>query len=273
MHKETYYDPSTIPLSKDLFLKIKQGIDVFMLTMKAKKHKLSKAQAYCELIDALESFKPDLPVTPKWLVDLYAGRKTDHNCNKEVLNALCSVLKINEENDTLFIDLIKKFKDLCAVDEGVEDFAGKYKLFIGGRYQPSMYSIAYDIPMEIFQSGIVKIIQTYTKKIYWGLLLLRDINTMEILSFDFKDNKIIGVGSFLMFKINGYKKRQIYFPGVNFGFDSATMPVVYQSFLSADPELDRSHPIVLKYFSEVVNNLRMECPTLVETERLRQMFF
>ncbi|WP_428330326.1 hypothetical protein [Mucilaginibacter sp.] len=275
MPKTTYYDATTQKLSKDLYEKIKKALDIYMLANTAHKNKIkmAKPETFFFLIDDIEKQNPGILVTPKWLIEIYAGRKTGHNCQKKPLDALCRILNIEEDNDDLFIDLINNFKSLCSSNEMAKDFSGKYKLFVGGRSQPSIYDIAYDIPLEIYENGVVKINHTYTKKIYWGLLLVRDINTLEIVSFDFTDKKISSIGSFLMFKINGYRKRQTYFPGVNFGFDSANLPVVYQALLSADHNMHRNHPIVIDYYSIVANNLRMECPTLADTEHLREKYF
>ena len=271
MPKNLYYVATTILLDENLYEKIKAGIDVFYITRRTEVG-FNKNVLYSKLVELLENHDTNLSVTPKWLLDFYAGRKTGHNCNKAILNALYVILDIEDNNDAYYINLIEKFKSLCFFDAGIADFAGKYKLFIGGRYQPSIYDIAYDLPLEIFENGIVKITQTYTKRIYWALALLRDINTLEIISFDFQNEKIRAVGGFLMFKINGYKRRQMYFPGVDYGFDSSAMPVIYQAFLSADAQMGRDHPIVINYFSEITNNLRMECPQLTYTEQLRHLF-
>jgi hypothetical protein len=36
--------------------------------------------------------------------------------------------------------------------------------------------------------------------------------------------------------------------------------------------MERTHPIVQDYFHQVVNNLRMECPDLTDTELLREKY-
>jgi len=274
MPRTTYYEDSTRLLDNELHQKIKNGIEQFLLLKGPLKRNLtlSKAETFWPLIDEIEEKFKTVKINPKWLIDIYAGRKTGHRCQKDMLNALCRVVQVDQADDSTYIKLIMNFKSLCVSDDSVKDFAGKYKLFFGGRYQPSLYSIAYDIPLEIFENGIVKIDFDYINQVFWGLILIRDINTLEMISFDFVDEKIKGVGRFCMFKINGYRKRQQYFPGVNYSFDSASLPVVYQAFLSADPTMTREDPIVIKYFSEIVNNLRMECPNLTETEKLKELF-
>jgi len=274
MPRTIYYEENTRWLDAALYQKIKYGIEQYLLLKKLGKKKLQfgKGDTFFPLIDEIEDkFKP-LKVNPTWLIELYAGRKTNHNVQKDKLEAVCKVIKVDSADDSTYIKLILNFKALCVTDDAVKDFAGKYKLFFGGRYQPSIYSIAYDIPMEIFENGIVKIDFDYIGQVFWGLAMVRDINTLEIISFDFVDEKIKGVGRFCMFKINGYRKKQHYFPGVNYSFDSASMPVVYQAFLSANPDMTREDPIVIKYFGEIVNNLRMECPNLSETEELKALF-
>ncbi|MDB5141097.1 MAG: hypothetical protein JWR12_3013 [Mucilaginibacter sp.] len=97
-----------------------------------------------------------------------------------MLNAICRIVQVEQADDSTYIKLIMNFKALCVADDSVKDFAGKYKLFFGGRYQPSLYSIAYDIPLEIFENGIVKIDFNYINQIFWGLVLIRDINTWKL---------------------------------------------------------------------------------------------
>ncbi len=274
MPRTSYYEENTRLLDEVLHQKIKNGIEQYLLLKQPNKRnfRFSKAETFWPLIDEIEHKFKAVQINPKWLIELYAGRKTGHKCQKDMLNAICRVVQVDSADDSTYIKLINNFKALCVADDSVKDFAGKYKLFFGGRYQPSLYSIAYDIPVEIFENGVVRIDFDYINQVFWGLAMIRDINTLEIISFDFVEEKIKGVGRFCMFKINGYRKKQEYFPGVNYSFDSASMPVVYQAFLSSNSELTREDPIVIKYFSEIVNNLRMECPNLSETEALKALF-
>lgn len=269
-------DGKTQLLDNTLFKKIKSAIDNYFFSgegLDTDNLSMTRPQTFRKLVDLIESENKGVDLTTKYMISLYRGEKTNHNTNKEILHAICKTLKIeDDEESSLLKEIILNFKKLCENDERVKDFAGTYKLFLGGRQQPSLYDKVYENTLVIFHNGIVKITNPFSKKTFWGYSLIREAKTLEILSFDFVDTKIVGVGTYMNFKVNEYKKLSYFFPGVNFGFDSATMPIIFHALLCSDTSVTKTNKIVDAYFDDVAKNLRMEIPSLTDTERLREFF-
>lgn len=265
----------TMFIDERLYKKIKTAINNYFLTIEGldvSKLAMTRPLTFKKLIIFIESEDKDIQVNPKFLITLYRGDKTNKTAKTEIIEAICKTLKINEDNEQEYISLILEFKKLCESDVTVREFAGEYKLFLGGRKQPSIYDKVYEDHLKIFENGITKKFNPYSKKTSWGYCLVRDNKTLEVLSFDIKKNKVIGIGSLMVFKINEYKKLSEFFPGINLSFDGETMPIIYHALLASNFSINKKNKIVEKYFNDIGKNLRMECPDLSDTEKLRQFF-
>lgn len=265
----------TMVIEEKLYKKIKAGIEHYFFSIEGfnvKDLSMSRPLTYKKLITLIESEDKGIDVTPKFLISLYRGDKTNHRANTQIIEALCKTLNISEDSEEEFVALILEFKKICETDKLIKDLAGEYKLFLGGRQQPSIYDLVYENHLTIYENGITKKYNPFSKKTFWGYCLIRESKTLEILSLDIKNSKIVGIGSLMMFKINEYKKLSQYFPGINLSFDGFTTPVIYQALLATDFLVDKKNKIVQKYFEGLAKNLRMECPDLSDTERLRHLF-
>lgn len=274
--KRNNADGKTQLLDTTLFKKIKSAIDSYFFSIEGVSTEdlsMTREQTFKKLVDLIESENKGVNLTTKYMVSLYRGEKTNHNTSKEILHAICRTLKIeDDEESSLLKDIILNFKKLCQNDERLKDFAGTYKLFLGGRHQPSLYDKVYENNLLIFHNGIVKINNPFSNKTFWGYCLIRETKTLEIISFDFVDTKIVGIGTYMTFKVNEYKKLSYFFPGVDFGFDGSNMPVIFHALLCSDTSITKTNKIVQAYFDDVAKNLRMECPSLTDTEKLREFF-
>ena len=266
---------STMLVDETLYKKIKVGIDNYFFsveTLNVKDLAMTQLGTYNKLVALIESENSNVELRPRFLKALYSGEKTNKNSNKEIIIAICKTLNITDDNENEYKSVILEFKKICEPDKLVKDLAGEYKLFLGGRQQPSIYDLVYENHLTIYESGITKKYNPFSKKTFWGYCLIRESKTLEILSLDIKDSKVAGIGSLMMFKINEYKKLSHFFPGINLSFDGFTMPVIYHALLSADFLVDKKNKIVKQYFENIGKNLRMECPDLSDTEKLRHLF-
>lgn len=259
----------------NLYNRIKAGIDNYFFVNEGQnvsQLSMSSPQTYDKLISFIESENKKIEITGKFLVALYRGEKTNHSANRAIIAAICKTLKVSQEEEDQFPSIILDFKRLSKQDKIVQDFAGQYKLFLGGRKQPSLYPKIYENHLTIYENGLTKMFNPFSKKVFYGYCMIREHKTLQILSFDIKEGDIAGVGSLIMVKIDEYKKLAQFFPGINLSFDGATVPVIYHTLLASDFAITIKNKIVETYFNETAKNLRMECPDLSYLELLRQSF-
>ena len=151
-------------------------------------------------------------------------------------------------------------------------FVGKYKYFLGAR-KNSIYDYIYENELEILETGEVKIFNPFSNQNYVGNFYSRNEKTIQILSFDYNDGLIEGIGNLVTFKVNLYGNRAILIPGISLSFDADLRPISSQALLCSDLAITKKSKPIREYFDKIIKQLRLSCPEIDETERLRNKYF
>jgi|GEM_PF-4808742 len=233
--------------------------------------------------------KTGIKVTQRWLKDFYTNQKDNKELKKTYFEALLKTFNLDfqpgtelsrnknyaeEEVDSEDRSVGKKLEISLLFNANVKknikvakEFVGKYKYFLGAR-KDSIYDYIYENEMEILPDGRVNIYNPFSKQHYSGFIFTRNEKTLQILSFDFNDSMIEGIGNLITLRINLYGKKVNLIPGISLSFDADLNPIGSEVLLTVDLNLSKTSKLVRSYFDNLTSNLRLYCPTTDEVALL-----
>ncbi|HEX8020124.1 hypothetical protein [Mucilaginibacter sp.] len=153
------------------------------------------------------------------------------------------------------------------------DFVGCYKYFAGAIRVNTCFDYIYEHELEIYLDGKVEIRNPFKKHIYLGSAVVITNSCPQIISYNFDNVLLDGVGNLLTFKINKYTRQAELIPGVGLTFDSGHQPFATHVLLVNTPVLTKQSPVIREYFDTLALQSRMYAPSLDEVETLVNKYF
>ena len=221
-----------------------------------------------------------------WLQDLYNGLKIDVALNRRSIEALLTTFGLSydpitdkltkKENpppgpDSEIVErlnIIKFISSKSRKSAELRDFVGIYKYFAGARRENTIYDHIYEHELEIFETGKTEIRNPFNHHTYLGFAVITNNGHLQIVSYNFDQALLDGVGNLLTFRINKYARLTLLIPGMGATFDADDRPIATQTLLCTDLSYDKYTPIIRDYFDHTVPQLRMYIPELTDVEKL-----
>lgn len=221
----------------------------------------------------------------RWLQDYYNGVKDGKLLTKAYFEALLDTFtyhynpETNEhwkkakkhlENDD-FIEkgkIIKYIVSKSIKNEFLKEFIGTYKYFFGGRIDNPRYDYIYENELTIFKNGSIEIRNPFNGNIYHGYATMKSESCLQLISYDFADTQLDGIGNLLTFKIDKYAKKVILIPGVMSSFSAKSEIIFAQALLCTELSINKLDIIIRDYFDNLARPLRLYCPSLKDVEQL-----
>lgn len=231
---------------------------------------------------------PDL----SWLQDFYNKAKHEKQLTKAFFESLLSTFnyyyiaetddfgkrKAKQQNDN--DDLNERQKVIRYIvsksksnNTFLKDFIGLYKYFVGGRKEDTRYDYIYENEIEIFKNGEVEVRNPFNGHTYIGFATIKTDSCLQLISFDYDNHLLDGIGNLLTFKINKYAKQVKLIPGISSSFDSDGRVIFAQALLCSDTSLNKKSKIIREYFDKVIKGLRLYSPEIKEVEKLVNKYF
>lgn len=295
MTKPTEYQKrATWEYPQELILKIKEDIAAFYKSLEHPYENFTKEDTYKPLYNKIFEKTGKKP-TLRWLKDFNTNQKDSISIKKTFFEALMTYFDYDfshlsnsfkkknfvERKPETIDQLDKDFKikvkntihELSVIDDKMlQLFCGTYKYFLGAR-KDSIYDYIYENELEIFKTGEVKIYNPFSKTTYYGVAFTRNQTNLQILSFDFNNNAVEGVGNLMTFKVNLYGKSLILIPGISLTFDADLRPIASQALLCSDTSITKKSKPIREYYDKIAKELRLNCPDLDKIEKLRNKYF
>lgn len=192
--------------------------------------------------------------------DQFGKRKTKTDSTTEDLNERKKILKFiisKSKSNTIFL----------------KDFVGIYKYFVGGRKEETRYDYIYENEIEIFSNGEIEVRNPFNGHTYTGYATIKTDSCLQLISFDFENHLLDGIGNLLTFKINKYAKQVKLIPGLSSSFDSNGKIIFAQALLCSDITLNKKSKIIREYFDRIIKGLRLYSPDITTVEKLVNKYF
>lgn len=289
-----YHKRTTWKYPEELILKIKEDISEFYKKIEHPYENFTKEDTYEPLRSKIFEKTGKKP-TLRWLKDFKTNQKDSIATKKTYFEALLTYFdydfsyqnnsfkkkNFSEKKPEIVDEFDKGFKlkvkttihKFSAVDKKMlKLFCGTYKYFIGAR-KDSIYDYIYENELEIFETGEVKIYNPFSKTTYHGIAFTRNQKNLQILSFDFNNSKVEGVGNLMTFKVNLYGRSLILIPGISLTFDADLRPIASQALLCSDTSTTKKSKPIREYYDKIAKELRLNCPDLDKIEKLRNRYF
>lgn len=133
--------------------------------------------------------------------------------------------------------------------------------------------IIYENEIEIFKNGEIEVRNPFNGHTYTGFATIKTDSCLQLISFDYDNHLLDGIGNLLTFKINKYAKQVKLIPGVSSSFDSNGRVIFAQALLSSDISLNKKSKIIREYFDKLIKGLRLYSPEIDEVEKLVNKYF
>ncbi len=229
--------------------------------------------------------KSDIP-SLGWLQDFYNGSKKSKKIKKCYFETLLKTFKYNynPEDDSFEKDLnvhtnedktrLKKLEIIDFINLRakkslqLKEFVGVYKYFVGGRKEDTIYDYIYENELEIFSNGQVEIRNPFNSHTFYGYAVLTTTSSLQIISYNFDEGLLDGVGNIMTFSINKYSRFVRLIPGLGLTFDADGRPIATQTLLCTDLTQNKKSEMIREYFDDVISHLRLYCPTTGQVEKL-----
>lgn len=264
-----------------LILLAKSKIEGFFKDLDHGFENFSHQNTYEPLANYIQE-KTEVKVTKRWLKDFFTNQKDHAELKKKYFEAVLRAFNLDfqagadhtrsknyaEKDIEVDEDVTgKKLEILRLINSSIRknkkvaaEFVGKYKYFLGAR-KDSIYDYIYENEMEILPDGAVKIYNPFSKQHYTGIIFTRNEKTLQILSFDFSEGMIEGVGNLITLRVNLYGKKAKLIPGTSLSFDADLNPIASQVLLSVDLTFSKTSKIIRSYFDDLATQLRLYCPS------------
>lgn len=230
----------------------------------------------------------DFAQLPKasWMQDLFNGLKNDTVLNKKYIEALLITFGLNYDPITDKVSkkeapmpadnsevvernsIIKFISSKSRKSADLREFVGKYKYFAGARKENTIYDYIYEHELEIYETGKTEIRNPFNNHTFLGFAVITTNGHLQIVSYNFDQVLLDGVGNLLTFRTNKYARMALLIPGMGATFDSDDRPISTQTLLCTNLAYDKTTPIIREYFDNIVPQLRMYIPELTEVEKL-----
>lgn len=221
-----------------------------------------------------------------WLQDLYNGLKNNTTLTRKYIEALLTTfgfyydpvsdkvikkeLPIPGDNAEIVERnaVIKFINSKARKTIALRGFVGKYKYFAGARKDNTIYDYIYEHELEIFETGKTEIRNPFNKHTYLGVATVTSNGCLQIISYNFEQALLDGVGNLLTFHINNYGRLNLLIPGMGATFDADDRPIATQTVLCTNLSYTKNSPIIRAYFDDIVPQLRMYIPEITEVDSL-----
>ena len=295
MTTKTEYDKkATWQYPDGLIQQMKNEIASFYVSNGHQYENFTVNSTYDTLRDFVKS-KSGKEIPTRWLKDLNTNQKDTKGIKRSFFEALMNAFdydyshisnsfrkKNYTEHDikkeTVLSNGIKE-KTKIALSEFsqinpkiIKLFCGTYKYFLGAR-KDSIYDYIYENELEILGNGEVKIHNPFSKHTYHGIVFTRNEKNLQILSFDYANNSIEGVGNLISLKVNLYGRSLILIPGISLTFDADLRPIASQVLLCSDLSISKKSKPIREYYDKLAKDLRFNCPEIEQVEKIRNKFF
>jgi hypothetical protein len=232
----------------------------------------------------------ELPNT-RWLQDFYNNQKNGTALKTKWVDAILKSFDLKYDPATGSLkkgkssvpkrsDLHKERSEIIDYithksrkSEELADFVGCYKYFAGARRINTRFDYIYEHELEIYVDGKVEIRNPFNKHIYLGTAVVMTNSCLQIISYNFDNMLLDGIGNLLTFKINKYARQAELIPGVGLTFDSGHQPIATHVLLVNNLTLTKRSPVIREYFDTLAEQLRMYAPSLDEVETLVNKYF
>jgi hypothetical protein len=230
----------------------------------------------------------DFSEIPKasWLQDLYNGLKNNSTLNRKYVEALLTTFGLSY--DPIADKLVKKEAPIPADNTEVvernniikfiagktrksaelRNLTGKYKYFAGARRENKIYDYIYEHELEIYETGKTEIRNPFNHHTYLGIATITSNGNLQIISYNFDQVLLDGIGNLLTFRVNKYGRLTLLLPGMGATFDADGRPIATQTLLCTDLSYTKQTPLIRDYFDEIVPQLRMYSPEFAAVEKL-----
>jgi hypothetical protein len=250
-----------------------------------------------EIYGALHEFikkKTGKTIPLRWLKDFNTNQKDNKAIKKLFFEALMNIFDYDysplnntfrkknyseqEESETpnqndIKIRAKKILGEISVINSKMlKLFAGTYKYFLGAR-KDSIYDYIYENELQILENGDVRIYNPFSKHTYYGMAFTRNEKSFQILSFDYSNGKIEGIGNLISLKVNLYGKSLLLIPGISLTFDADLRPIASQVLLCSDLSISKKSKPVREYYDKITKELRFNCPEIEQVEKLRNKYF
>lgn len=238
---------------------------------------LNTTKSHYTVISAFIKEQTNFFIDVSWLTDFKQGKKDNDLLKRANFEPILNAFNYNYSPTTKiwaksaspqgqFDILFPKIASLTSFSPNLMHFIGKYKFFTKPNSNP-LYSNVYEHEIEIFKDYKVEIQNPFNGNKYFGIALIRN-QVLQIISTDFLDSKVFGVGNIMNFTIDEYRRKAILVPGVSISFDSQHLPIISNTLLSVDLYHNKTTPVVNAYFEKFGNFSRLSCPTPREVAQL-----
>lgn len=231
---------------------------------------------------------PDL----SWIQDFYNKEKHGKQLTKAFFESLLSAFNYHYDAETNQFkkrkpkeyieneDLNERHKILKYIisksktdNSFLKEFFGTYKYFVGGRKNYTRYDYIYENEIFIFNNSEIEVRNPFNGHTYIGYATIKTNSCLQLISFDFDNQFLDGIGNLLTFKINKYAKQVKLIPGTSTSFDADGKIIFAQALLCSDTSLNKKSPIIREYFDKVISGLRLYSPEIKDVEKLVNKYY
>jgi len=289
-----YNKKATWRYPQDLILAVKIEISSFYAQNEHQYENFTMIETYVTLQKYIIK-KTGKTITTRWLKDFNTNQKDHKAIKKLFFEALMNTFDYDYSplNDTFRKknysehkeeEILPNQKDIKTIAKKIVGeisiidskmlklFTGRYKYFLGAR-KDSIYDYIYENELQIFENGDVTIYNPFSKHTYYGMVFTRNKNSFQILSFDYANGKIEGIGNLISLKVNLYGKSLILIPGISLTFDADLRPIASQALLCSDMSISKKSKPIREYYDKIAKDLRFNCPEIEQVEKLRNKYF
>lgn len=289
-----YNKKATWKYPNGLIIEIKNEISSFYEQNEHQYENFTMIETYDTLQEFIEK-KSGKKIPTRWLKDFKTNQKDNTAIKRVFFEALMNTFDYDyshlnntfrkknyseheEKKESTFQDDIKgKAKRILGEISVINPkmlklFVGTYKYFLGAR-KDSIYDYIYENELQILDNGEVRIHNPFSKHTYYGMVFTRNEKSLQILSFDYTNGNIEGIGNLISLKVNLYGKSLILIPGISLTFDADLRPIASQVLLCSDTSISKKNKPIREYYDRIAKDLRFNCPEIDQLEKLRNKYF